>query len=314
MGSSMDHSSEEDSDISESEMTEYGEKSYEKLKSGNHNVKISEDAFTCPYCPKKRKQDYLYKDILQHASGVGNSTSNKRSAKEKANHLALAKYLEKDLGDGGSPSKPVNGGDPMIGCSHDEKFVWPWTGIVVNIPTRRAEDGRSVGESGSKLRDELIRRGFNPTRVHPLWNFRGHSGCAVVEFHKDWPGLHNAMSFEKAYEADHHGKKDWYAGNKEKTGLYAWVARSDDYTLNNIIGEHLRKIGDLKTISDMMEEEARKQDLLVSNLTNVIEVKNKHLEEMKKRCTETSNSVEKLIEEKDRLLQAYNEGGFSLTE
>ncbi|KAH9702107.1 protein involved in de novo 2 [Citrus sinensis] len=303
----MEHSSEEDSDISESEMLKYEDKSYKKLKSGNHSVKISDEAFTCPYCPKKRKQEYLYKDLLQHASGVGNSTSNKRSAKEKANHLALAKYLEKDLRDAGSPSKPVNEGDPLTGCSHDEKFVWPWTGIVVNIPTRRAEDGRSVGESGSKLRDELIRRGFNPTRVHPLWNFRGHSGCAVVEFHKDWPGLHNAMSFEKAYEADHHGKKDWYASNQEKSGLYAWVARSDDYNLKNIIGDHLRKIGDLKTISEMMEEEARKQNLLVSNLTNMIEVKDKHLEEMKERFTETSNSVEKLMEEKDRLLQSYNE-------
>lgn len=61
----------------------------------------------------------------------------------------------------------------------------------------------------------------------------------------------------------------------------------------------------------MMEEEARKQNLLVSNLTNMIEVKDKHLEEMKERFTETSNSVEKLMEEKDRLLQSYNEGRLS---
>lgn len=60
--SSMEHSSEEDSDISESEMLKYEDKSYKKLKSGNHSVKISDEAFTCPYCPKKRKQEYLYKD------------------------------------------------------------------------------------------------------------------------------------------------------------------------------------------------------------------------------------------------------------
>lgn len=304
----MDQSSEEDSDISESEMVEYKDKSYEKLKSGKYNVKISEENFICPYCPKKRKRDFLYKDLLQHASGVGKSTSDKRSVKERANHLALAKYLEKDLGKEGSSSKRVKGDEPPTGCNHDEKFVWPWVGVVVNTPTRRADDGRFVGESGSKYRDELIRRGFNPTRVTPLWNYRGHSGTAIVEFKKDWPGLHNAMSFEIAYEADHHGKKDWYASNQEKSGIYAWVARSDDYNLNNIVGEHLRRIGDLKTISEMMEEEARKQDQLVSNLTNVIEEKNKHLQEMEQRCTETSNSVEKLMVEKDKLLQAYNEG------
>lgn len=307
MGSIMDDDSMEDSDISESEMDEYEEKSYEELKSGNHQVKIANDTFTCPYCPKKKKRDYLYKELLQHASGVGNSTSDKRNAKEKANHIALVKYLEKDLVDVASSSKPMDSGDPLSECNHDEKFLWPWTGIVVNIPTRKVENGRSVGESGSKLRDELIRRGFNPLRVHPLWNYRGHSGCAVVEFKKDWPGLHNAMSFEKAYEADGHGKVHWSARNVEKSGLYAWVARADDYNSSNIVGDHLRKIGDLRTISELMEEESRKQDKLVSNLTNLIEVKNKHLKEMEERCTETSSSLNILIEEKDRLLQGYNE-------
>ncbi|XP_059455893.1 protein INVOLVED IN DE NOVO 2 [Corylus avellana] len=293
-----------DTDISESEMDEYEDKSYEELKSGNHNFKNSDETFACPYCPKKRKRDYLYKDLLQHASGVGKSSSDKRSAKEKANHLALVKYLEKDLA---GPSKPADKSDPPIDCDHDEKIVWPWTGVVVNMPTRRTDDGRYVGESGSKLRDELKSRGFNPIRVHPLWNFRGHSGSAIVEFHKDWPGLHNAMSFERAYEADHHGKKDWHTSNGQKSGLYAWVARADDYNSTGIVGEHLRKIGDVRTISEIMDEEARKQDKLISNLTNIIELKNRHLKEMEERCSETSVSVSNLMEEIDTLVQSYTE-------
>ncbi|MBQ9160593.1 MAG: hypothetical protein IJ122_04635 [Methanobrevibacter sp.] len=165
--------------------------------------------------------------------------------------------------DSASPSKPVKGHSSVNGCSHDEKLVWPWKGILVNIPTTRGDNGRSVGGNGSKLRDEFIMRGFNPKRVVSLWNYHGHSGTAIVEFINDWPGLHNAMSFEKAFEADHHGKKDWYAPNKEKSGLYAWVARSDDYNLNNVVGEILRNLGDLKTISEMMEEETRKQHQLL---------------------------------------------------
>ena len=55
----MDFSSGEDSDISESEMDEYEDRTYEKLKNGNHNVKISNETFTCPYYPKKKKRDYL---------------------------------------------------------------------------------------------------------------------------------------------------------------------------------------------------------------------------------------------------------------
>ncbi|PPR97099.1 hypothetical protein GOBAR_AA23561 [Gossypium barbadense] len=289
----MDISSGEDSDISESEMEEYEDKYYEKLKNGNYKIKVSNE------------------NMLQHASGVGKSNSDKRSAREKANHLALFKYLENDLrgtvGSSSSSAAAAEVEDPLSGCDHDEKIVWPWTGVVVNIPTQKLEDGRSVGGSGSKLRDELIRRGFNPLRVHPLWNYRGHSGTAVVEFRKDWPGLHNALSFEKAYEADHHGKKDWFANNGVKEGLYAWVARADDYKSSTIIGEHLRKIGDLKTVSELMEEEARKQDRLVTNLTNIIETKNKHIQEMEQRCSETSKSLEALMEEKDNLSQAYNE-------
>eukprot|EP00257_Ricinus_communis_P023324 XP_015583273.1 protein INVOLVED IN DE NOVO 2 isoform X2 [Ricinus communis] len=306
MGSSVDHSSDEDTDMSESELDEYEAQCYEELKNGTHHVKISDETFTCPYCPKKRKREYLYRDLLQHASGVGRSASKKRSTKEKANHLALVKYLEKDIADLGSPSKPKGESDPLDSCNHDEKIVWPWTGIVINIPTTKAPDGRFVGASGSKFRDELISRGFNPTRVHPLWNYRGHSGSAVVEFHKDWPGLHNALSFEKAYEADHHGKKDYFTTG-EKSGVYCWVARADDYKADNIIGDHLRKTGDLKTISEIMEEEARKQDKLISNLNNIIEIKNKHIQEMQDKFSETSVSLNKLMEEKDRLLQAYNE-------
>lgn len=322
MGSSATAS--DDSDVSDTEMEDSVEEAYKELKSGKHHVKLWDGTFTCPYCPKKKKQNYQYKDLLQHASGVGKSSSDKRSVKQKTEHLALARFLEKDLPDGVGPSKPAGGGDgvsvgagtgvgeskgnaPVVSCDNDDKFVWPWIGIVVNLPTTQTEDGRYAGGSGSKLRDELIRRGFNPTRVRPLWNYRGHSGCAVVEFNKGWPGFHNALSFERAYEADRHGKKDWYAKNGEKSGIYGWVARGDDYNLTNIVGEHLRKIGDLKSISEIMEEEARKQDKLVSNLTNIIEVKNKHLEEMAVKCRETTNSIEALMAENDKLHQTYNE-------
>ncbi|XP_060175441.1 protein INVOLVED IN DE NOVO 2 isoform X2 [Lycium barbarum] len=306
----MDYSSEEDTDISESEIEEYEEKSYEELKSGNRSLKISDVAYTCPYCPKKRKRDFLYKELVQHASGVGSCSSNKRTAREKANHLALAKYLENEVTVADDSSKPDAvpdpQADPLADHDRDEMFVWPWIGVVVNIPTE-FKDGRYVGESGSKLRDMLTRRGFNPTRVRPLWNYQGHSGTALVEFNKDWSGFGNAMSYEKAYEADHHGKRDWKANLGNKSDLYAWIARADDYKALNIVGENLRKVGDLRTISDIMEEEARKTDKLVSNLTNVIEVKKLHLKEMEDKFKETAQSLNKLVEEKDKLHQAYNE-------
>ncbi|XP_021769001.1 protein INVOLVED IN DE NOVO 2-like [Chenopodium quinoa] len=303
----MAHSSEEeDTDISESEIEEYGDKTFEELKKGSSKLKVSEEKYTCPYCPGKRKRDFLYKELLQHASGIGNASSNKKRAREKANHLGLAKFLEDEVRNQASSSKQANGDAAVVDCDHDDKFVWPWTGIVVNIPTRFRE-GRFVGESGSKLRDELRARGFNPKRVHPLWNFRGHSGTAAVEFNKDWLGLNNALAFEKEYELNQHGKQHWQVKDTEKFGLYAWVARADDYDSPGIIGEHLRKIGDVKTVSELEAEIARKAGKLVSNLTTVLESKKKSLKEIETKFTETSHNFNKLAEEKDKLHQAYNE-------
>ncbi|KAJ4968611.1 hypothetical protein NE237_015312 [Protea cynaroides] len=231
----MDQSSEENSDISESEMNEYGDKSYEKLKRGDSKVKTSNDT-------------YRYNDI----------------------------------------------------------FVWPWRRILVNLPITY-KDGRYVEESGSKMREEFTWRGFNPVRVRPLWNYRAHFGSAVVEFTKNWPRFKNAMSFEKALDADHHGKRDWLAKKHTGSSIYGWVAREDEYRYGGIIREDLQKTGDLKTISDIVAEEEQKKNKLLSNLTNVIEIKNKHLKEMKCKYTETSVSFSRLMVEKDELHQSYNE-------
>ncbi|KAL2558188.1 Protein INVOLVED IN DE NOVO 2 [Forsythia ovata] len=305
MGSSMEYSSGDDTDVSDTEI-EYEEKIYEELKNGDHQYKVANDAYTCPFCPTKRKRDFLYKELLQHAMGVGKCNSKKRTRKDKTNHLALAKHLENDVVVDAGPSQQATMVDPLADHDRDEMFVWPWIGIVVNIPTE-FKDGRYVGESGTKLRDQLTRRGFNPTRVRPLWNYQGHSGTALVEFQKDWFGFNNAMSFEKAYEANHHGKRSWHSKNDLKSDLYGWVARADDYNSDAIFGENLRKIGDLRTISDIMEDEARKTQKLVGNLTNVIEAKKMHLLEMENKFKETENSLSQLITEKDKLLQEYND-------
>ncbi|KAK4353719.1 hypothetical protein RND71_025913 [Anisodus tanguticus] len=275
--------------------------SYEELKSGNNSLNIPDWAYTFAYCPKKRKRDF---------SEVGRCSSNKRTAEDKANVLTFAKYFENDVAAAASPTKPDTLCDPQVDflTDHDllQMFVWPWIGVVVNLPTE-FKDGRYVGESGSNLKDQLIRRGFNPTRVRTLWNDLGHSGIALVEFKKDWFGFSNAISFEKAYEADDHGKKDWEDINGGKSDLYAWMARADDYQATNVVGENLRKVGDLRTISNIIEEESRKNHILVSSLTNAIEVKKLHIKLIGDKLRETTQSVEQLIVVNAKLRQANNE-------
>lgn len=298
-------------------------KSYAELKKGVHKVKTSEDTFSCPYCPK-RKCDYRYSELLNHALGVGQSDAQRRSVLEKANHLALVKYLEKDLMTMNverplkpankylennlmnveqNRTKPVN---ENILVNSERQFVWPWTGIVVNIPTSQTEDGRCIGESGSKLRDEYRIRGFNPRRVRTLWNSWGHTGAAVVEFNKSWLGLYNALAFERAYELDCHGKKDWLSYTEQKSGLYAWVARADDYKVNNIIGEQLQKM-DVKTIPEIMEQDARRFNRLVQSMHNILQVKNNKIKEMEVVCNEITLRMDIVMGEIDRLAQSHSQ-------
>ncbi|KAK9126961.1 hypothetical protein Scep_015807 [Stephania cephalantha] len=300
----MDDNMEEDSDISESEIDEYSESFYEELKNGKHEVKAPDDTFGCPFCPGKKRQNYLYKDLLQHASGVAKSPK-RTKMKHKANHLALAKYLERDLAPASAQSTCIPETSSPTNEENDDLFVFPWIGIVANLQVVW-RDGRHVGGSGSKIRDELTSKGFNPTRVRPLWNHQGHSGYAVVEFKKDWPGFNNAISFEKYFEAIHHGKKDLHAKKQDNSGMYGWVAREADYNSDNIIGKELRRIGDLKTIADIVAEEERKTGKLVKTLANTIEEKNKNLKEIEVKYNETHLSLTNIMEQNDKLLAKYD--------
>ncbi|KAK6159459.1 hypothetical protein DH2020_006773 [Rehmannia glutinosa] len=201
----------------------------------------------------------------------------------------------------------VNGeSSSQIMMDNIELFVWPWKGVVANMPVHWS-NGRYVGESGSKLRHELTKQGFNPLRVHPLWNFRGHSGYAIVEFRNEWLGLSDALRFEKAYEANHQGKSDYFGVEGKGDKLYCWVARDDDFHAENVVGEYLRRNGDLKTIVEYQEEEKIKNSKLVSNLSNTVEAQNMRLREMETKYKETSISLSSLISEKDEMVQAFNE-------
>ncbi|KAJ7980848.1 factor of DNA methylation 1-like [Quillaja saponaria] len=289
-------------DFSDSELEDYKYRYYEDLKKGRHTVKVSNSVYRCPFCPGKRKQDYLFKELLQHASGLGSSSG--RDVKEKAKHLGLERYMRRHLDVKGQPAPSTK-----VECSrpeHDQLFVWPWMGIVANIRTEW-KDGRHVGESGSKLRDDLARKGFNPLRVHPLWSRLGHSGLAIVEFDKDWAGFNNAMSFEKSFEVDHCGKRDYYGTGKLGDKLYGWVARDDDYNLKSLVGDHLRRNGDLKTVSGKQAEDQRKATTLVSKLTNTLEVKSMCLKEMQCKYNETNASLNKVMELKEAMLKSYND-------
>ncbi|KAG9442554.1 hypothetical protein H6P81_018408 [Aristolochia fimbriata] len=291
----MDYSTEEDSEFSDSDVETFGARFYEQLKKDPQKVKISDISFRCPYCQGKKKKEYPYKDLLQHASGVGQSSTRKSS--ERAKHLALAKFLREDLGEGRAAEKAGVMQEKPSAPRNDELYVYPWMGILVNVPTEIGKDGKRVGASGSKLRDKFCK--CNPVRVIPLWNYHGHTGAAIVEFRKDWSGFSDGVEFERSFAATQHGKKQW---NQQKVDglLYGWLARADDFNSSGSIGNHLRGAGDLKTITDLEEEGTRKTGKLVENLTNEIEAKTKKVKEWQ--CM-----YHEILSNRDSIVQKNNE-------
>ncbi|MCL7045875.1 hypothetical protein MKW94_005185 [Papaver nudicaule] len=296
----MDHSSEEESDISDSEINDYVEKPYQEIKAGKHRVCYPNDMFRCPFCKGKKKQDYRYKDLLQHASGVGKGSAN-RSAMQKVNHLALAKYLETDLADASTePAKPVVQPETVYNPpEQDDLFVWPWTGIIVNLSTKQEDGNASLFKEFSR---------YKPLKVHTLWNEEDDKGYAIIDFKKDWTGFKDAMAFETAFEGSRHGKRDWKeCGTQRVSSVYGWCARADDYKSEGPIGDHLRRDGALKTISDIVEEARQEKDNIVAELTDQIDVTNEDLNNWEAKYHESTRSLTRMMEDKDRLQHAYIE-------
>jgi hypothetical protein len=302
----MDYSSEE-SDISESEINDYVEKPYEQLRAGKFKVKDLNGTLRCPFCAGKKKQDYKYKDLLQHASGVGKGSAN-RSAKQKANHLALAKYLETELSsEVAQPQCPILPQPVTQPPKQDDLYVWPWMGIIVNIVCD-PRDGKKF--HGSEYWLKRFSK-FKPLEVLIFSDENDLNAQAVVKFNNDWNGFMNATEFEKSFETEHCSKKEW---NERKTQLgsntYGWCARADDYDAKGPIGDFLRNKGQLRTVSDIVKEAAQTRNNVVANLANEIDITNENLNELHYKYNEKTMSLSRMLVEKDKLHSVFLGGLF----
>ncbi|KAF0921722.1 hypothetical protein E2562_016995 [Oryza meyeriana var. granulata] len=296
----MDHSSAEESDVSDSDIGAYEDKTYNQLKAGKLKVKHGESTFHCPFCPGKKKQDYSSKDLLQHASGVG--AASKRKAKVKATHVALARYLKVDL------ASPLESPLQLAiveykPTGNEEKYVWPWMGILANLPTELKGRG-FVGESEERLRAQFSR--FRPLQVTILWNSKGQVDYAIMKFAKNWFGLKDALAFEKHFNVEKYGKTDWNKRNCRRDDLYGWVARTDDYNSLGPTGKYLRKNGELKAVRDLEHEGKQKKGKRVDYYARQIEENNKHLEELKLMNNQNAMKLDRMMEEKDQLVEEHN--------
>ncbi|XP_050232841.1 factor of DNA methylation 1 [Mercurialis annua] len=299
----MDYSSDEESDISESEINEYKDKPYEELKAGQYRVKVN-GALRCPFCAGKKKQDYKFKDLLQHATGVGKGSAN-RSAKQKANHVALAIFLENDLADGVELSqRPVLPQPVNPPPQQSDEFVFPWMGIITNIMDE-GKDSSALHDGNYWMQKFAV---YKPKEVCIFWSENEQIGQAVIRFDDNWKGFMNSTEFEKSFESLHHSKKDWKAQIANRgPHIYAWCARADDYYSEGPLGHYLQKEGKLTTLSGIVEKTTESRNVVVAHLSSRIDKTNENLDELQYKYNETAMSLSRMLEEKDRLQNAFSE-------
>ncbi|KAK1398579.1 Factor of DNA methylation 4 [Heracleum sosnowskyi] len=193
----------------------------------------------------------------------------------------------------------------------EERIVYPWMVVIANLPVVLMNDGKFVGDSGRTLKDEWTVQGYKPTKVQPLWNYKGHTGFGIVEFNKNWTGLGNAMTFAKKFEMDSHGKRDWKNAREKGDKLYGWIAKEEDYKGygkgDGKVAEYLKRNADLRTFSEIEREDKTKEATLVCTLTNSLDMKAKQCEEIQKNISTTEVSFLNVMRQKENLVKAYNE-------
>lgn len=289
----MDHTSD-----GESEVEAYEADTYALLVSGDLKVMTDEGLYRCPFCPDS-KNDYSLLDLLQHALGVGSARD--RDVKEKADHRSLAKHLQDNPAESaGSVLQSVPTDTQAPQRNREEQFVWPWMGVLVNMPNEY------IGRSANRLKEHFV--SFHPTKVHHVYSKGCPTGNAIVEFGKDWIGFKNARAFENHFEMKGYSKKQWNEMKVRSQEPVGWIARADDYHSLGAIGEHLRKNGDLKTLNDIMFEETNKTEKLVAHLNHHVKEKETHLMALQSEYSKSAASLEKMMEEREKTIQSYNRG------
>lgn len=295
----MDCSSDESSELSETDIDDYADKSYSDLKSGKFVARLGSDRFRCPFCPGKKKQDYRYSELLQHAVGVGASN---RAAKVKANHQALAKLLKEDHADAAAtlPAwQAIALSNAPKPAQDQEAFVWPWTGVLANVPAGQAQEG------GATLMEQLAE--FKPVQITAVCGADGYAGYVVVLFTKDWIGFKNALAFQNCFKSRRLGKQDWKETKGHVEQVFGWLAKEEDYRSDDPVGRFLSANGDLKTVSELEQEMSSKTDNLIDSLARQITAKSKYLQELECKCNQMNLSLQKAMEESDLLHKRYNE-------
>ncbi|KAG0619333.1 hypothetical protein M758_4G132100 [Ceratodon purpureus] len=266
-----------DSDSEEHDSDEVNE-AFEEAKAGLQGGTLtcfnSNGTYRCPFSPGRKKQNYKYNDLHQHAVGVGKGN---RGPVAVGRHRALVAYLDsKHMAGRAQPQAErrvylQQDIPPRLDC--EDKRVFPWMGILQNIDnhTRRSEDGFRTGAGAAAIKEKL--KAFNPESVKVLYDVRGHQGVAVIQFRSSIDGYKDAEAFENSFFFKRRGREDFEKDNPTKCGthLYGWMATKKDVEGGSkLLIDHLKSYGDLKSLTDIVRELEDIADQQVQKLKKMV--------------------------------------------
>ena len=284
----MGSSSDEESDISDSEIQEYKEIPYELLKARTYNIRGRNGALRCPFCVGKKKTEYQYNHLYQHAIGVSKGTA--KSPKQRANHLALATYLEVDLANEFALQPIQKAPEPVPAAANklqNDLYCWPWVGVIVNIVGIPAEGDFSYWMN--KFSE------YNPVGVEIFRDDCRPATQGVVRFASVLTGFDSAIEFENYFKRVGKSKKEFEQEMSPGPDIYGWFAREGDYNSEGPVGDYLRQNGELKSsnLEGLLDEIGQKSDVL---------------NQMQIDYNEKSMLFDRMLEEHDMLHHSFFEG------
>lgn len=197
-----------------------------------------------------------------------------------------------------------------MASSSDERYVWPWTGIVANIFGKPKHEPVECDSMYWLRKFEQ----YKPEEAYVLHCAEDPTGYVVLEFGTEWTGFTQMMKLDTYFLVDHHGKKDYYESRKMgySSGLFGWCAQAEDYNSEGLVGNFLRQKAELKTTSMVAQESLNEKTETLDHLYGEIGSVNKKISEMESKYIEDYMSLDKMMKEiekkRDLLHQTRAEG------
>eukprot|EP00256_Glycine_max_P055759 XP_014623016.2 factor of DNA methylation 5 [Glycine max] len=182
-----------------------------------------------------------------------------------------------------------------MASSSDERYVWPWTGIVANIFGKPKHEPVECDSMYWLRKFEQ----YKPEEAYVLHCAEDPTGYVVLEFGTEWTGFTQMMKLDTDFLVDHHGKKDYYESRKMgySSGIFGWCAQAEDYNSEGLVGNFLRQKAELKTTSMVAQESLNEKTETLDHLYGEIGSVNKKISEMESKYIEDYMSLDKMMKE-----------------